>query len=401
MAFPRRCPKAPAFSPGPEGAAAYAAGGSLRLVDPASGGGRILVPKGTVPGVGWPVSFSPDGRWVAFSQGLVVAAAGGRVCSPLGRRGLNDPYVTSWQWLPGKDTLIGETPAGGLIEATVSGRLRRLPIKAYPTWALDPSGRYIAYGYSPKPTVPGVEQIRVYDLATGSVRVIYRGSRHKVAPPVVAQWSPGGRWILFWPDFGNSASIEADGLPLLAVSTETGQVVKLARVTLTYNSFLTWCGQNLVAAAGGDRYVTHGKRVVLATPPSWQSRALTTDPARSWYELACSPQGRLIAVVSTRNGVEPVFDTWDRSLWLLAPGGGPPEKLLSTPGLSYENPIWAANGRSVLVVRRQSKPTAQASICLAPVDQPGQCTQIADLGRVGFGYYGINGYGLDWYQPRS
>jgi hypothetical protein len=139
-----------------------------------------------VPGVGWPVSLSPDGRWVAFSQGLVVAATGGRVCSPLGRRDLNDPYATSWQWLPGTDTLIGETPAGGLIEATVSGRLRRLPIQAYPTWAVDPSGRSIAYGYSPDSIVPGTEQIRVYDLATGSVQVTYRGSRHKVAPPVVA-----------------------------------------------------------------------------------------------------------------------------------------------------------------------------------------------------------------------
>jgi len=266
---------------------------------------------------------------------------------------------------------------------------------------LDPSGRYLAYGYSPHLTTPGAEQIRVFDLATGSVRILYRGPRHKIAPPQVAQWSPDGKWVFFWPDFDNSASLAADGLPLIAVSTRTGQTVQVAGATLTYSNFLTWCGQSLVAAVGSGRYVTDGKRVAAAAPPGWRLRTLTADVARSWYEPACSPDGSRIAVVSTRTGQEPVFDTWDRSLWLLTPGGGPPEELLSTPGFSYENPIWAADGRSVLVVRRQSKPMARASICLVSVDQPGRCKQIADLGRVGFGYYGINAYGLDWYQPRS
>jgi Tol biopolymer transport system component len=379
---------------------AYAAGGSLHLVELSSGHGRVLVPKEAAPTVGWPVSFSPDGRWLAFGPGLVVAAAGGRVCSPLGRRNLGAAYATYWQWLPGKDVLIGETPNGGLAEATMTGRVRRLPIRVY-TWALDPSGRYLAYGYAPHPTAAGTEQIRVYDLATGSVRILYREPRRKIAPPLVAQWSPGARWVLFWPDFQNSASIAADGLPLLAVSTQNGQTVQVARVMLTNDSFLTWCGQSLVAVAGGDRYVTDRKRLVLAAPSGWRAQALTHDPARSWYEPACSPDGSHIAVVSTRTGEEPVFDTWDRSLWLLTPSGGPPEQLLSTPGFSYENPIWASDGRSILVVRRQSQPTATASICLAPATQPGRCKQVADLGRVGFGYYGINAYGLAWYQPLS
>jgi len=394
----RRCPAAPGFSPGLEGAVAYAVDGSLRVIELSSGRSRVLVPKGTAP-VAWPVSFSPDGRWVAFGPGLVVAAAGGRVCSPLGRRDLNAAYATSWRWLPGRDILIGETPTAGLVEAAVGGPVRRLPIRV-DTWAVDPSGRFIAYGYSPHPIAPGIEQIRVFALGTGSVRILYRGPRHKIAPPQVAQWSPDSRWVFFWPDLYNSASIAADGLPLIAVSAQTGLTVTVADTMLAYDNFLTWCGPRLVAAVGGDRYVTDRKRVVLAAAPGWRPRALTFDAARSWYEPTCSPDGRRVAVVSTRSGEEPVFDAWDRSLWLLTPGGRRPEELLSTPGFSYEDPIWAASGRSVLVVRRQSKPTAKAGICLASVQRPGQCTQIASLGRVGFGYYGINAYGLDWYQPR-
>ena len=210
---------------------AYAANGSLHILELSSGRNRVLVPRQAAPG-GWPVSFSPDGRWVAFGPGLVVAAAGGRVCSPLGMRSATAAYAMTWQWLPGRDVLIAETPSGSLIEATMTGHLRRLPIRVYPSWAVDPSGRYIAYGYSPHPTAPGVEQIRVLDLATGSVRILYRGPRHRIAPPGVAEWSPDGRWVFFWPDADNSASLAADGLPLLAVSTQTGATVRVAPVML-------------------------------------------------------------------------------------------------------------------------------------------------------------------------
>lgn len=393
-----RCPEAPALHPGPEGAVAYVAGGSLHLLELSSGRDRVLVPKGGAPAVGGgPVSFSPDGRWVAFGQGTVVPSAGGRVCSPLGRRGPPRYGSTfSWRWMPDRNVLIGETLHGRLIEATMEGRARRLPIRV-DSWALDPSGRNIAFGYSPH--VPRVQQIRVYDLATGSRRVLYRGPRHKIAPPQVAQWSPDSKWILFWPYLENSASLAADGLPLLAVSAATGRTKKIAPAMLLHERFRTWCGERLVAAVGGDRYVTDGKRVVLAAPPGWRPRALTIDRSRSWYEPACSPDGNRLAVVSTRSGEEPRFDTWDRSLWVLSLDGRSRRELLSTRGLSYENPIWAADGRSVLVVRRQSKPRTTASLCLVSVNQPGRCVKVADLGRVGFGYYGINAYGFDWYQP--
>jgi hypothetical protein len=394
-----RCPEAPAFDPGPEGAIAYAADRSLHLLELSSGRDRVLVPKGETPAVGWPVSFSHDGRWVAFGQGLVVPSAGGRVCTPLGRRGPPKYASTySWRWLPGRDVLIGETLRGGLIEASMDGRARRLPIRM-DSWALDTSGRYIAYGYSPH--APRIQQIRVYDLITGSRRIIYRRPPRRIAPPRVAGWSPDGTWVLFWPYLENSASLAADGLPLLAVSRDTDATARITRTMLPYESFITWCGSSLVTAVGGDRYVTDGKRVILAVPQAWRPRVLTTDRSRSWYRPACSPDGSRIALVSTRCGWEPRFNAWDRSLWILLPGGDTLQELLAARGFSYENPTWSEDGESVLVVRRESKPRARASLCLASVERPGSCAEVADLGRVGFGYYGINTYGLDWYQPHS
>lgn len=398
-ALHRRCPKAPAFRPGAEGAVAYVADGRLHVMELASGRDRVLVHRPEAP-VGGPVAFSPDGRWIAFGHGLVVASAGGEVCSPLRRRGSPGKGRTpcsSWRWLPGRNVLIGQTRRGRLIEARTGGRRRRLPIRAG-TWAVDPSGRYVAYAVF---GAPRIQQIRVYDLVSGTRRVIYQTAAHRIAPPLVAEWSPDGAWVLFWPDIQNSASLAADGLPLRAVSTNSGRRIRIAPVMLAYERFLTWCGDDLVAAVGGDRYVTHRKRLVLATRPVWGTRALTPDRSRSFYEPVCSPDGARVAVVSTRSGWEPRFDVWDRSLWIVSFDDRSPKRLLSTRGFSYENPIWSGDGRSALVVRRRSKPRAGASLCLASVNRPGTCSKVADLGRVGFGYYGINGYGVDWYQPRS
>ncbi len=191
IAIQRGCPKASSFRPGPEGAVAYVADGRLHVLELSSGRDRVLVRKREAP-VSGPVAFSPDGRWIAFGRGLVVASTGGRVCSPLRRRGSPRGGCSSWRWLPGRNVLIGETRCGRLVEARTGGRRRRLPIRVG-TWTVDPSGRYVAYTSG----APRVQQIRLYDLATGTRRLIYETPGHGIAPPWVSEWSPDGAWVLF------------------------------------------------------------------------------------------------------------------------------------------------------------------------------------------------------------
>lgn len=339
-ALHRRCPKAPAFRPGAEGAVAYVADGRLRVMELSSGRDRVLVHRPEAS-VGGPVAFSPDGRWIAFGHGLVVPSSGGQVCSPLrGRGSAREGSISSLRWLPGKDVLIAETARGRLIEARTGGRRRRLPIRVG-TWAVDPSGRSVAYAAF---GAPRIQRIRVYDLVSGTRRVIYETPGHRIAPPLVADWSADGAWVLFWPDTQNSASLAADGLALRAASPGSGRTIRIAPVMLAYERFLTWCGDDLVAAVGGDWYVTHRKRLVLATPPVWGTRALTPDRSGSFYEPVCSSDGTRVAVVSTRSGWEPRFDAWDRSLWIVSLEDRSPKKLLSMRGFSYENPFGPGTG---------------------------------------------------------
>src|SRR5205814_6046429 len=75
---PPGCLSAPAFRPGRLGAIAYQRGRMLHVADLSSGLDRTLAR--VAPG---PLSWSPDGRWIAAGD-MLVAAASGATCRPFG-----------------------------------------------------------------------------------------------------------------------------------------------------------------------------------------------------------------------------------------------------------------------------------------------------------------------------
>src|SRR5438094_9194806 len=70
------------------GFVAWVEGGTLRVVSLATCQQRILVPSHAAA----PIRFSPDGRWLAFGPGLVVASSGGQIEKPF------STPVRSWEW---------------------------------------------------------------------------------------------------------------------------------------------------------------------------------------------------------------------------------------------------------------------------------------------------------------
>ena len=325
-----RCPG------GDIGRVAYVRAGTLYLLDLSTCRDRSVVRAGNTSVVGWYAGA------VVLGDGRVVES-NGRVTRPLGR-------VASVVTAGG--ALAGITRRGGVV---TQGR-RLLPEGwGARTLAFSPDGAELAVSRDifRTPSRHDHQEIWLLNLHVPAGAPVYR-VRSGVAPPELAGWWPDGSRILFWSDLFGSASIAADGLPLDAVS-RGGQRSRLVGAMLTYPDFLTRCGRRLVVAAGGDRFSTHGKRILAFAP-----RRVLGSEEKSWVSPACSPDGRFVVAPAGRDH-EGRFGTEHRSLFLLPVSGGPARRLTSPPAnRSDEYPQWSDDGRFVLFVR-SGPTTADAS----------------------------------------
>ncbi len=353
------------------GVVAFVRGRSLLVVDLATCKPRVVVPDG---GPGLPYdgnpSFSPDGRWIEFGQGSVVATAGGPVTSPLGA-------VFSAAWSPSGDLLAGVTTRRGLVVGGPGQQPRPvLPAGwgANVSLAFDPTGRQLAvtrYPVCNAPCPSADRGIWVVDVRTGRAREVYRMPRGHDVSPGVAGWSPDGRWILFQPDPYNSASIGMDGLPLDAVPAAGGsRPVQVVPAMLEYLPASTWCGGRLVASAGSWRFTFYSKHLVAAAPPAWRVLPVSRDAALGWMQPACDPAGVWVAAIAAPNR-NVIALARPSGLWLLRGDGSSAHVLVGTGGGRYQmnQPQWSADGRWVLFSRTTLLPRpGSAGLFLAQVD---------------------------------
>lgn len=376
--------RAEGCSPGAAaGRVAYLRAGSLHVLDLRTCRDRVLVPRGARP----PVRWSADGRWIGYGSLAVVPASGGRVRRPFGR-----PQAFGWggwEWSPVGHRVAIVARDRGVLTWAPGERVRRLLPRGWGLGGLsfDPAGERIAVAG------PG-QRLVVVEVASGRRRLVLRVPRGKRAPPVVAGWSPDGRWILFWSDLWGSASIAADGLPLRAVRVRGGRPVRVASPVLVYPDFLSWCGRTLVVAAGGDRYVNVGKRLVRTGPPGWDRRVLLDDPRRSYIWPSCSPDGRSVVATSAPDRPIARFGVERRSLWLVGIDGSGALRLTRARGVADEVPRWTPDGRWVMFVRRHRGCRGPGRLFFLRV-LPGVGRRGELLGplavldrRLGCGYYG-------------
>jgi hypothetical protein len=155
--------------------------------------------------------------------------------------------------------------------------------------------------------------------------------------PIPAAWS--GDRIVWW-DYPMSESLAADGVFLFADRARIG-------ATLMGADFVVRCGAALAIVDGGDRYATHGKRIVLA------GRDVSRDASRSWISPACSADGSTLVAAAGRNWVEDRFGHEHRAIWQLLPR----RRQLTHPpaGWTDEDPQLLRDG-SILFVRTRLVP---------------------------------------------
>jgi dipeptidyl aminopeptidase/acylaminoacyl peptidase len=377
---------------------AYARDGALVTVPVSGGKERVLVADGVRADEQHPVAWSPDGRWIAYGSGILVSPSG-RVCRPFGLP-LHD-----FTWAPRSHAFVGLSATGALWWRTQEGQKERVLTGPWgaSSFRFDPTGRRLAISRIRR---RGEKVTRsslwTLDLESGA-RTKLVDEKESASALRVAGWAPDGSWILYWRE-NISASLSADGAPLMAVPASGGDPVKVLESMLPYRDFLTWCEDALVATAGGGRDITKGKYLVRVSAPEWQAvRLRNTDTQLKneyWPSCAPKPYGSYVAATASPDRFEDRVGTLPRSIHFFTlqdqNRGG-----FSLPREAAEYPLWAEHDRgttiTLLFVSRERGGDRAATLYL----QRGEgSTEVAELGPVD-GYYAHYDYSsiMDWYQP--
>ncbi len=296
-------------------------------------------------------SFSPDGKWVAFSgqyegnTDVYVVPADGGVPKRL-------------TWHPGPDLVQGFTPDGKAIlfsspRAVFTGRYTQLftvaveggPVQALPipqanAGVYSPDGKRIAYN----PNAPQflewkryrggtVSQVWLYDVATHAVeKVVQPATRCNDAGPmwmgdtVYFRSDRDGEFNLYSFDVKSKAirrlTNHAD-FPILNASTGAGRVVyEQAGYLHLFDP-----------ASGTSKKVTIG---VAADLPETRPRYVKETKEKKYIrDFSLSPTGARVAV------------NFRGEIVTVPAEKGDVRNVTNTPGVNEVSPIWSPDGRSI------------------------------------------------------
>jgi hypothetical protein len=400
------------------GRLAFIHGDQLRVVRLANCRVRTLVRSGVTP----PLRWSADGRYLAYGSGSVVSAAGGRPSRPLGPLaagwGSGSP---GWVWSPAGHRLAGVTTKSGVAIGGPGQEARMLWRQHWGATSIawSPNGRTLAvsrslYLHAP---APYHQEIWLLTLATSTPRLLWHLDKPAPAPPWLSGFSPDGRWLLSWEDTGNSASIAADGVPLVLIPTGGGRPVRLGP-ELMYGDFVSWCGRHTLVYVRdhGGREVSDGDRITVTQPPGWP----TSTPADSgsgkrlsYISSVCGTVGGEFTEIAAAgpDSRDTPFGHEHRSILRLSAGGkwtplesGPPR------GWSDELPMLSGDRRWIAFVRTSEKglgTTARLYLLKLGAHFDGHARRIGPIAELsgsasqyGNNYYGHYGWAslVAWYS---
>jgi Tol biopolymer transport system component len=343
------------------GRLAFVSGGRLYILD-GTGAGKPAtlhaVPTGSAPG---DLTWSPDGKWLAFLVGAPNA----------------DGSVTAGQlWLSGPDgqdahsVLASSGPFAWSPKADV--------LAAISSSSLDT----IAPGQAPRPvlTTAGLTGTPAWspDGATIAISVVhtspntgFTGSAIELVTPhkgvtVLARsandalltdaWWTDGQGVFAWSDLQYSASLAADGAPLVSYPLH-GRPVTLPS-TLIDASFAVPDGDGVVVVTGGDRYLWHAKTFEYCSAAGACSPAIDATPAPvnldpAWFPLLEDGEPEMAFVhaapeTATDFG-QAVLNAWygTRQLWIWHGTGANPYQVAGA-GTGVAAPTWSSDGKLIL-----------------------------------------------------
>ena len=265
-------------------------------------------------------------------------------------------------WSPKADELAAVSGPGGKLFAVRPGR-PPFPVfgaaglaDASPAWS--PDGRQLAVA-----VVNLTAQQRFVSsaidvfAASGGIAATAIGFSRTHAL-VVDGWWADGQGLFAWSDPRDSASLAADGLPLVSYPL-AGQPAPVAS-TLPYPSFAVPDGNGVTLVTGGDRHPWSAKTIRQCTVSAHCGPAMNATPSPVNLDPAAPRSGSgepLLAFVHGaqektaghgRRGLLAWYQT--RRLWVWAGIGGNPLPV-TRAGAGVAAPAWSADSRDILYVR--------------------------------------------------
>jgi dipeptidyl aminopeptidase/acylaminoacyl peptidase len=213
--------------------------------------------------------------------------------------------------------------------------------------------------------------------------------------------------VLFWRDLYFSASMMADGLPLLAVPLGGGQPRELEIGPIRPGMWsVASAGTRVAMTVPAGRFSWTQKRIVVVDADSEETRYLT-GPEQVSIQPAWSADGRRIAFVAQPEAGEPLSEPLGdmeemaagRRIWVMNKDGSGAQQLTWDEAYRDEQPLWSRDGEWIIFARLDGK--REASLWLMPSSggEPRMLVNLAGNGTV-TGYYTNVGWGevFDWWR---
>jgi len=190
-----------------------------------------------------------------------------------------------------------------------------------------------------------------------------------------AGWSSDGERILLWVG-GFSASLAADGLPLVSVSVTSGDLQPVAndipaRVTqargpgsavLQYREYIAVSpfGNRVLVISGFNRNAWTNKRLIAFNTATGNIRVLT-DADKAVASCAWSPDGNAIAFAAgpddreAGGGERAKRALAQRRIWIMNADGQQRRQLTADAKYRDEYPLWSRDGQHIVFMRMDTQ----------------------------------------------
>ena len=311
-------------------------------------------------------AWSPDGRWLAFLVGT-PSADGAVTTGALWLAGPDGqdahqvlPKVDGFAWSPTADELAATSGSGGKLFAVRPGEptypMLEVPgqFDGAPAWS--PNGREVAVA-----TVDLTAAKRfagsVIDLFVPSEGIVVNSlASSRTDALIIDGWWASGEGVLAWSDPRDSASLPADGLPLVSYPLGDAPTATLPS-TPAYPSFARPDGAGVALVTGSGRSADTIMYCTVSGHCGPAQGALPSPvnlyPASSQWQgepdLAfahCAPQA------TTANVTESSLRAWYQTCKLWNVGGAGGNALAVTrAGAGVAAPTWSSTDGDLLYVR--------------------------------------------------